>query len=152
MLPQAILPQDSSHVFQPGKRQHDVGLEAPVRDDVDVDDLGERLFFLDRVVRCTPRHRHDARQQPAAGAPAPVPAAAADEQQQPQPQPGPQPQPMPKSSSAAAWQPSATTSDMTINSLRRELSRRRLPVTGHKEELAARLATAMAAGTTDLAT
>ena len=82
--------------------------------------------------------------------PGPVPAAAADEQQQPQPQPGPQP--MPKSSSAAAWQPSATTSDMTINSLRRELSRRRLPVTGHKEELAARLVTAMAAGTTDLAT
>ena len=125
-------------------------LEELESDDVDVDDLGERLFFLDRVVRCTPRHLHDARQQPAAGAPGPVPAAAADEQQQPQPQPGPQP--MPKSSSAAAWQPSATTSDMTINSLRRELSRRRLPVTGHKEELAARLATAMAAGTTDLAT
>ena len=39
------------------------------------------------------------------------------------------------------WQPA--TSDMTVNSLRAELARRRLPLDGTKPELAARLSRAM---------
>ena len=54
-------------------------------------------------------------------------------------------QPPTSSSAVGAWQPDV--SNMTINSLRQELSRRRLPTTGSKEELVTRMTSAMSGHT-----